>query len=348
MKCVIEVKNVSKSYIVREESASFFSLISGLFYKKYKPKTVLDDISLSLYQGECLGFLGPNGAGKSTLIKILCGIQSVDSGFVEVLGQNPCKRKKSFHKKIGVVFGHKSSLWWDLPLKQSFIMAKILYDIEDKIFQKTFYEITNLLDLKHVLKQPVRTLSLGERVKGELAMNLLFQPEILFLDEPTLGLDIISKHEIRQLLINLRKENGMSIFLTSHDMGDIEGYCDRVILVDKGKLHFEGSLETLKSSMAQSQKITLYFEDNEEFLKAENHIKYICQEKNILEEAIYFEKYQGKITIICPLNLERELLIDFSKLFKASISVSSTSLEEILIEKFKTLRSSYEQDREIY
>ncbi|MGH8001318.1 MAG: ABC transporter ATP-binding protein [Brasilonema sp.] len=342
MKSVIEVRNVNKSYKIREESASFVSLISGLFSKKYKTQKVLKNISLSLHQGECLGFLGPNGAGKSTLIKILCGIQSVDSGSVRVLGEDPHKRKKSFYKRIGVVFGHKTSLWWDLPLKESFAMAKIIYDIEDKVFQKTFYEITKLLDLNHVLKQPVRTLSLGERVKGELAMNLLFQPKILFLDEPTLGLDIISKHEIRQLLNHLRKNNGMSVFLTTHDMGDIEGYCDRVILVDKGKLHFDGSIETLKSSMTQSHKITLYFEDPEEFLKAEELMKNICQEKEVQEEATHFDKSQGKITVICPLNLEGELFIKFSKLFKANISINSTSLEEILIEKYKALRNSYE------
>lgn len=195
------------------------------------PHTILQNLSLNVGPGEIQALVGPNGAGKTTLIKILCGLQTPTSGLVQIAGFNPASRKKDFYKKIGVVFGHKNSLWWDLPLIDSFHSAQAVYKIDKNTFQENFAELTDSLNLTKILNRPVRVLSLGERVKSEIACSLLHNPEVLFLDEPTIGLDIESKYELRKYLGRRTKERKMSVILTSHDMGDVENLCDRLALL---------------------------------------------------------------------------------------------------------------------
>ena len=222
---VIKVNKLNKTYRTKVSHSSIKENIYSLFSPQYNINKVLNDINLSIHQGEHIAILGKNGAGKSTLIKILCGIIGHDSGEIDILGYNPHKQSKDFFKNIGVVFGHKSSLWWDLPLEDSLRLVKTMYSIKNERFNENYEEVIESLNLAAVLSRPIRNLSLGERVKGELAFNLLFEPKILFLDEPTIGLDKPSKYAIRKLLDNMKKERGLSILLTSHDMKDIEGYC---------------------------------------------------------------------------------------------------------------------------
>lgn len=254
---VIKVTAVGKQYRSRMQTDGYRGFARGLFCPRYEYHRALDGISLTLKRGDSLGFLGANGAGKSTFAKILCGIQRPTTGQVEVLGFTPHARSSSFYKKIGVVFGHKHSLWWDLPVRRSFDLARRLYGIEQKQFEKNRDELCDALNLASVLERPVRVLSLGERVKCELAMNLLHSPEVLLLDEPTVGLDLSSRSEIRQYLNRLRRERGMSIFMTSHDMGDIEGCCENVLLLHQGRVHYEGKLSSLMKKFRQDVKVRI-------------------------------------------------------------------------------------------
>jgi ABC-2 type transport system ATP-binding protein len=228
-----------------------------LIKPEYVSFQALNSINFTVQKGAAVGFIGPNGAGKSSLIKILCGIQKPSTGSVRVLGFDPSRREKAFLNQIGVVFGHKTSLWWDLPVKISFDTYKKIYGIADGDYRNRLAELTEALNLDKVLHKPVRNLSLGERVKCELTLNLLHAPKLIFLDEPTVGLDVTSKYEIRKYLNYKRQAGDLSVFLTSHDLGDIESCCDDAIIIDKGTLRFDGSLRELSKNFKANTKLTV-------------------------------------------------------------------------------------------
>lgn len=247
---VVIVKNISKNYLVKKKQPGFFGFLKEIVSPKYHMQRALNNISLEIYAGDCIGYLGPNGAGKSTLIKILCGLQYPTSGDVTVLGHQPFKKEIEFLRKIGVVLGHKSSLWWDLPLIESFKASKCLYKMTNDQYTKNLKELSSALNLNEIMHKPVRVLSLGERVKSEVAINLLHDPQVLFLDEPTVGLDVNAKYELRAYIKRRTIRDGLAVFLTSHDMGDIESCCNRVVLTNKGVIEFSGSVESLKTELA--------------------------------------------------------------------------------------------------
>jgi ABC-2 type transport system ATP-binding protein len=223
------------------------TILGGLLNPQHRTVTALLGVDLTVKAKECLGFVGPNGAGKSTLVKILTGLQRPSAGRVEVLGNVPHRRSRSFLKQIGVVFGHKTSLWWDLPLKESFRDSRVIYSIPVERYRENLDLLLTTLNLGHLLERPVRQLSLGERVKSELALALLHQPTLLVLDEPTVGLDLESKSDLRALIRRLVTECGTSVFLTSHDIGDIDQCCDRVILVSGGVVKHVSTMAELRS-----------------------------------------------------------------------------------------------------
>lgn len=261
MEALIDLAEVDKSYFLAEEPLSVADWFKQLVRPTYSSFQALSSVSLNIRQGAAVGFIGPNGAGKSSLIKILCGIQKPTSGKVSVLGFDPSLREKKFLCQIGVVFGHKTSLWWDLPVKTSFETYKEIYGIKDSDYQKRLSELSEGLNLGKVLHKPVRNLSLGERVKCELTLNLLHAPKLIFLDEPTVGLDVTSKYEIRKYLNYQRSENNLSVFLTSHDLGDIEFCCDDAIIIDKGKIRFNGSMQKLSDKFKSNVKLTVTMQD---------------------------------------------------------------------------------------
>ncbi|MFG2074359.1 ABC transporter ATP-binding protein [Nonomuraea maritima] len=206
------------------------------------------DLSFSVAAGEFVGCLGPNGAGKSTTIKMLCGILTPTSGTVRMAGLDPARRRTTVARRIGVVFGQRTTLWWDLPLLDSFELCRHLYKVDRRLFRSRLDELTETLDLGAFLRTPVRQLSLGQRMRGDLAAALLHAPDVLVLDEPTIGLDVVSKAGIRDFLRRVNAERGTTVLLTTHDLVDVERLCRRVVLIDHGRLAFDGSLEQLMAT----------------------------------------------------------------------------------------------------
>ncbi|WP_240153347.1 ATP-binding cassette domain-containing protein [Erwinia amylovora] len=332
---LIDLQSITKNYRAKVNSHGVLGKLKDLFNPKYTSHNVLNDISFKLYEAHSLAILGPNGAGKSTLIKILAGIQQPDLGKVTVLNTDPYKKKKEVFKKLGVVFGHKNCLWWDLPLRNSFEMVQPMYGIDEENFQTDFKSITNLLNLDKLLDKPVRVLSLGERVKSELAFNLLFAPKILFLDEPTIGLDITSKYEIRELLKNLKNERGVSYIITSHDMGDIDGYVDDIIILNKGKNKFHGNISKLKEIIPSSVSITVFCGES---LKPDfivSKINLIIKKLLINATINEYENDDLEISITLPRSDSAQFIRELTSNVNCGFFVNSPSLEEILRVKFQ-------------
>jgi ABC-2 type transport system ATP-binding protein len=243
----IEVNKLSKSFAVRESEPGIFGALKGLFRGKRRRIVAIRELDFSIQPGERVAFIGPNGAGKSTTIKMLTGILHPTSGKVSVLGLVPWKERKALGFKIGTVFGQRSQLWYHLPPSDTFHLLSKIYEIEKGVFQKRLKELIGIFEIGPFLNTPVRQLSLGERMRCEIVASLLHEPDILFLDEPTIGLDINAKLKIRSLLNRLSKESGTTLFLTSHDTADIEQVCNRVIVLDKGAIIWDSSLSELKA-----------------------------------------------------------------------------------------------------
>ncbi|MFI6480855.1 ATP-binding cassette domain-containing protein [Nonomuraea sp. NPDC050663] len=215
----------------------------------------VQDLSFRVEPGEFVGYLGPNGAGKSTTIKMLCGILTPTSGRVRVAGLDPSRKRTTLARRIGVVFGQRTTLWWDLPLKDSFELIRLLYKVDRKLFATRLEELVETLDLAEFLARPVRQLSLGQRMRGDLAAALLHGPDLLVLDEPTIGLDVVSKAGIRDFLQRTNAERGTTVLLTTHDLGDIERLCRRVMVIDHGRLGFDGTLEDLMAGESSLEEV---------------------------------------------------------------------------------------------
>ena len=241
----IEVKQISKTFKVAKKKSGLKEAFKSFIKREYLNVQAVDDISFSIEKGEIVGYIGPNGAGKSTTIKILSGILTPDSGTCKVSGMTPWKDRVKYVKKIGVVFGQRSQLWWDIPACDTFDLLRDIYDIPEDEYQSTKNDLIEKLNLKDIINIPVRQLSLGQRMRCEIAASLLHNPEILFLDEPTIGLDAVSKQLVRDFIKKLNKEKHSTIILTSHDMSDITTLAKRIILIGKGKVLYDGSLKRL-------------------------------------------------------------------------------------------------------
>lgn len=238
---MIEVENVVKSFTVRKRA--------GVLRRSRTALRAVDGVSFTVEPGEFVGYLGPNGAGKSTTIKMLTGILTASSGELRVCGVDPSRRRTSLARRIGVVFGQRTTLWWDLPLRDSLTLVRRLYRVEAAAHRVRLAELTALLELEPFLDIPVRQLSLGQRMRGDLAAALLHDPELLVLDEPTIGLDVVSKSTVRDFLERVNAERGTTILLTTHDLGDIERLCRRVMIIDHGRLAYDGGLDELRRTV---------------------------------------------------------------------------------------------------
>ena len=263
----IEVKHVSKSFKVVKREKGFKNALKSFFKREYIMVDAARDINFSIEKGEIVGYIGPNGAGKSTTIKILSGILLPDQGSVRVGSLDPAKDRKKYVKNIGVVFGQRSQLWWDIPANDTFELLKDMYDIEESNYEKTKNELVKLLRLEKIINIPVRQLSLGERMRLEIAASLLHQPEILFLDEPTIGLDAISKKIVREFIKKLNQNFKTTVILTTHDLSDIEALAKRIILIGKGEILYDGTLQRLKNKYGNNKMVKIFTKDKVEVNK---------------------------------------------------------------------------------
>ncbi|HRX43208.1 MAG TPA: ABC transporter ATP-binding protein [Clostridia bacterium] len=256
---MIDVKNLSKHFKVYKRKSGAFGAVRSLVKPEYEYIHALDDVSFSIGKGEIVGYIGPNGAGKSTTVKVLSGILVPDGGEVIVNGLVPWKDRKSHVANIGVVFGQRSQLWWDVPVHDSYELLRDIYRIPADRYAENVSVLTELLDLEKLLPVPVRQLSLGQRMRCEIAASLLHDPGILFLDEPTIGLDAVSKLAVRKFIREINKERNVTVILTTHDTGDIEALADRILLIGKGKILYDGRFNELKKKFHASRTLKIHF-----------------------------------------------------------------------------------------
>lgn len=254
MNSAIHVNNLEKTFSYYEKEVGVKNSIKNLFYRKKLLKTAVKDISFDIAKGEIVGFLGPNGAGKTTTLKMLSGILVPTKGTAEVERFIPWERKNDFKRQIAIVMGQKSQLWWDLPANETFYYNKCMYEIEDAEYKRSLEELVTMMGVEDVMKVQVRRLSLGERMKMELIASLLHHPKVVFLDEPTIGLDLISQKKMREFLKDYNEKNHATIILTSHYMQDIQDLCKRAIVINKGTLVYDGDLSEINHSF-QNKKI---------------------------------------------------------------------------------------------
>lgn len=256
---LIEVRNLSKTYEYHKKQAGLVNSLKSLFHREKLFTNAVKDINFTIEEGEIVGFLGPNGAGKTTTLKMLSGILYPNGGEATVLGHTPWHREKTFQKQFSLVMGQKNQLWWDLPAMESFILNKEIYEVSDEQFKTTLEELSEILDIKDVLDVPVRKLSLGQRMKAELVAALIHSPKVLFLDEPTIGLDVVSQNNIRNFLKEYNKKKKTTIILTSHYMEDVEALCERVVIINYGTIIFDGALKQLTDEYANKKTLEVTF-----------------------------------------------------------------------------------------
>lgn len=260
---IIEVRQLTKSYRVYKKREGLGESIRGLFHREYKEVNAVAGIDLEVEQGELVAFLGPNGAGKTTTLKLLSGVINPTSGSATVMGYIPWQRKNAYRRRFALVMGQKNQLWWDLPARESYRLHQQIYGVPLDQFEATLAELADLLDVGRLMSQPVRELSLGERMKMELIAALLHRPEVLFLDEPTIGLDVIAQHNIQQFLRYYQEKRKITILLTSHYMKDVAALCRRVVIIARGRIEYDGSLAGVIDQFSGHKIVTFEFADGD-------------------------------------------------------------------------------------
>lgn len=285
----IIVKNLNKTFKVNVRDSGLINAFKSLVKRNYKEIKAVDNISFKINEGEIVGYIGPNGAGKSTTIKMLTGILRPDSGEIKIGGFTPFIDRVKYVKNIGVVFGQKSQLWWDIPVDDSFLLLKDIYKIKDEYYLERKEELVKLLKLKDLLKMPVRQLSLGQRMRCEIAASLLHNPKVLFLDEPTIGLDAVSKVEVRKFIKEINEKKKVTIILTSHDMTDIESLTNRVIVIGHGKILYDGKFSDIKKKYNRNKKVEIIYKNITSTPKIKN-VEIIKKERNKVLLEVDMEK----------------------------------------------------------
>ena len=323
---MIEVINLKKEFKMNKKYPGFRGAIKSFFSSEYTIKTAVDDISFKINDGEIVGYIGENGAGKSTTIKMMTGILTPTSGQVLVNGKVPYKDRQENAKDIGVVFGQKTQLWWDLPLSETFSLLKEIYEVNEKDFIERMKMLDEVLELEPFMLSPVRTLSLGQRMRADLAAAFLHNPKVIYLDEPTIGLDVVVKDNVRRAIKKMNEDFGTTIILTTHDLNDIEELCSRIIIIDSGKLIYDGGLKEIKEKYGYITNIEVQMKqtinlDEIEFTKEldRENIKLNSKENKLM---ITFNKNNISTTDIIGRLMAKFDVIDFS--------VNETSVEEIV------------------
>ncbi len=314
---VIEVNGLTKAFRTYKKQPGFAGAVKGLFHRQYEQLVAVNDVSFKIEPGELVGFLGPNGAGKTTTLKMLAGLLYPTGGTARVLGYVPWERADGYRRQFALVLGQKNQLWWDLPARESLELNAKIYGIPVDRFERTVAEMSEMLSVRDKLNVSVRELSLGERMKMELIASLLHQPKVLFLDEPTIGLDVISQKVVREFIRRHNAEQQTTILLTSHYMADIQALCDRVIIIDHGKTFFDGRLSEIVDRFADFKFVTIQSEKVNDY-PAENLARY--------GEVV--EKAAGTITF----KVKRDRVIPVCKLLLDDLSVTDIDIQEVPIE----------------
>jgi ABC-2 type transport system ATP-binding protein len=325
MGIAIKVENLVKTFSSLQKQPGIIASLKSLFAPQYEQKIAVDNISFQVAKGDCVAFIGPNGAGKSTTIKIVTGILHPAAGTVSILGLDPDKDRMELAFKIGTVFGQKSQLWYHLPPIDTFQLLCHIYELKPSEFNARLDFLVKKFEIEHIIKTPVRKLSLGERMRCELVGSLLHRPQVLFLDEPTIGLDVIAKQQMRDLLEFLNKQEGVTIFLTSHDVGDIEHLARRTIIVNHGKIVFDDVTEKLKTAISSSKVIDLVLEESTD--------TFSFSAGSILERTPHSIKIQIDASIASTEQLLAYALEHFTIV---DITINDTPLEQIITQIYQS------------
>lgn len=324
---LIKVENLSKEFKIKKRKEGIKGAIHGLFTNDYEIKSAVQNVSFTINKGEIVGYIGPNGAGKSTTIKMLVGILVPTSGIINVSGITPYRNRVENAKKIGVVFGQRTQLWWDIPIIESLNLMKHMYKIPEKKYKENLEIFSEVLDIDKFINIPVRQLSLGQRMRADLCASMLHDPEILYLDEPTIGLDVVVKESIRDFIKEINRIKGTTIIITTHDMLDIEKLCSRIILIDKGKIMYDGDFERIKKYYGSEDTI---------IIKIDKHIKDIEEIERIGAKVIKYSngeltiKYDKRNTssaLVLGWIMERGKILDFQ--------IKEIETEQIIRELYK-------------
>jgi ABC-2 type transport system ATP-binding protein len=309
---LIEVKDLTKKFRQAIKKPGLKGSIQHLFTQKYEDKPAVQNINFKIEKGESVAYVGPNGAGKSTTIKMLTGILVPSSGEVRIDGILPYKQRMENAKKIGVVFGQRTQLWWDLPIIESFHLLKDIYEIPDQVYKENMDEFKEILNINDFLHMPARKLSLGQRMRADLAAALLHDPRIVYLDEPTIGLDIVVKENIRKYIKRINHETSKTILLTSHDLEDIEDLCERLIIIDQGKVIYDGTLDIVKDTYARERiihfQVSTPLKDSS-IISRLNGVQ--INENRGLYFSIIFDRFQVTASDVVKLIMRSNEIIDF-------------------------------------
>lgn len=322
---IIEVKDLSKEYKIVRRDSGIKNAFKSFIKREYRIVRAVDKVSFSIKKGEIVGYIGPNGAGKSTTIKMLSGILKPDEGIVNIMGMDPTVDRIKYVKEIGVVFGQKSQLWWDIPAEDSFDLLKDIYKIPDDEYEKNKQELVKILHLEEIIKSPVRQLSLGERMKCELVASLLHSPKILFLDEPTIGLDAISKVIVRDFIKKINKLKKITVILTTHDMADIESLTDRLIMIGHGKKLYDGSVKDIKKKYSNEKIVEVVYEG-------------VLKDKIVNDKIDILEEAQGLIRM--KIDTRKIMVSDIVRKYSEvceikDINVIETGIDDIIYKLYK-------------
>lgn len=322
---IIQVKDLSKEYKIVRRDSGIKNAFRSFIKREYRIVRAVDKVSFSIKKGEIVGYIGPNGAGKSTTIKMLSGILKPDEGIINIMGMDPTVDRIKYVKEIGVVFGQKSQLWWDIPAEDSFDLLKDIYKIPDDEYEKNKQELVKILHLEEIIKSPVRQLSLGERMKCELVASLLHSPKILFLDEPTIGLDAISKVIVRDFIKKINKLKKITVILTTHDMADIESLTDRLIMIGHGKKLYDGSVKDIKKKYSNEKIVEVIYEG-------------ILKDKIVNDKIDILEESQGLIRM--KIDTRKIMVSDIVRKYSEvceikDINVIETGIDDIIYKLYK-------------
>lgn len=322
----IQLQNLTKIYRVYRKSEGLRAAFAGLFHREYSEVRAVDDVSFSIEQGEMVAFLGPNGAGKTTTLKLLSGLIYPTLGTASVLGYIPWKRENAYRRRFALVMGQKNQLWWDLPAQESFRLHKEIYRLDESAFNRRLDELTELLEVKRLVSQPVRELSLGERMRMELIAALLHSPEVLFLDEPTIGLDVVSQRRVQDFLKFYQAQHKVTVVLTSHYMKDVEALCQRVVIINHGKVQHDGPLAQIVDRFSTHKIIELQFVSNQ--VPADLH-----------RFGEVFESQPPRAKLRVPKQKVAEVLAAVLAAYPIDdVGVHDRPLEEVIAEMFQTPR----------